>query len=71
MEESSKSKGTGGESDCIELELLVIGKKAGLSFEEINLLRVRDLIQLANIYTGAEKKKPRRAGQEDIDKLFI
>jgi len=54
----------------MDLELLAIGKKAKLSFEEINLLRVRDLIEYVDIYTGAKKEKPRKATQADIDSFF-
>jgi hypothetical protein len=54
----------------IDLELLAIGKRTGLSFVEINELRVRDLLAYAGIYTGNKKQKPRMATQEDIDRFF-
>ncbi|UYL93822.1 hypothetical protein NIIg97_gp14 [Geobacillus phage vB_GthS_NIIg9.7] len=57
-----------------DLELLVIGKRAGLSFDEINELTVNDLLKYVNIYVDMEtgKQKPRRraATQADIDAFF-
>jgi hypothetical protein len=57
-----------------DLELLVIGKRAGLSFDEMNELTVNDLIKFVNIYVdmATEKPKPRRrtATQADIDAFF-
>jgi hypothetical protein len=56
----------------LDLELLAIGKRTGLSFSEINELRVRDLLAYADIYIGNKKQKPRRrmATQADIDAFF-
>lgn len=71
MESESKSRSRdNNEPDRFDLELLVIGKRTGLTFNEINSFRVKDLIKFVNIYTGADKDKPRKATQEDIDKLF-
>lgn len=56
--------------------LLAIGKRAGLSFEEINELRVRDLIAYAEIMIATnddDRKKvnrPKKATQEDIDRFY-
>jgi hypothetical protein len=50
--------------------LLAIGKRTGLSFVEMNELRVRDLIAYANIYPGKKKRQDRMATQEDIDRFF-
>lgn len=50
--------------------MLSNAKKAGLTFEELNELRVRDFIKFINIYTGEVKRKPRMATQEDIDRFF-
>jgi len=41
----------------------------GLSFQELNELRVRDFIEMIDIHLG-KKKKVRKATQEDIDKLL-
>jgi hypothetical protein len=57
-----------------DLELLVIGKRAGLSFDEMNELTVNDLIKFVNIYvdmeTGKRKQRRRMATQADIDAFF-
>ena len=57
-----------------DLELLVIGKRAGLSFDEINELTVNDLLKYVNIYvdmeTGKRKQRRRMATQADIDAFF-
>jgi hypothetical protein len=54
----------------MDLELLAIGKKAGLSFDEMNLLRVRDLLKFVQIYTGnnEETETVRQATQADFDR---
>lgn len=70
MEAEDSKNGDDEEPDRMDLELLAIGKKAGLSFEEINMFRVRDLVKYVNIFTGADKNKPRKATQADIDTFF-
>lgn len=47
-----------------------IGKKIGLSFAEINELGLKDLIDLAKDYSGAEDDKPKDATQDDIDAFY-
>jgi hypothetical protein len=54
----------------MDLMLLCVGKKAGLSFDEINLMRVQDLLDYTNIYSEQDKDKPRKATQTDIDKFY-
>lgn len=54
----------------LDLELLAIGKRTGLSFSEMNELRVRDLLAYADIYIGDKKQKTRMATQADIDAFF-
>ena len=59
--------------DRIDLELLAIGKRVGLTFEEINRFRVCDLISYVDIIMkekGKETAQPRRATQEDIDAFY-
>ena len=58
------------ESVRMDLMLLCVGKKAGLSFDEINLMRVQDLLDYTNIYSEQDKDKPRKATQTDIDKFY-
>lgn len=57
-----------------DLELLVIGKRSGLSFDEMNELTVNDLLKYVNIYvdieTGKRKQRRRTATQADIDAFF-
>ena len=54
----------------MDLELLAIGKKAGLSFDEMNLLRVRDLLKFVRIYSGNnEEETERQATQADMDRF--
>jgi len=52
----------------MDLELLAMGKKTGLTFEEMNLFRVRDLLKFVQIYTGNdEETEVRQATQADFD----
>ena len=41
-----------------------------MSFDEINLLSVQDLLDLVRSYSGVEEDTPREATQEDIDALL-
>lgn len=57
----------------MEFSLLVSAKKIGMSFEEVNMLTVADLLEMFNTYIGAsatDHKGRRKATQEDIDKMF-
>ncbi|MGG3776575.1 hypothetical protein [Geobacillus stearothermophilus] len=58
----------------LDLELLVMGKRSGLSFSEMNELTINDLIKFINIYvdmeTGKRKQRRRMATQADIDAFF-
>jgi hypothetical protein len=57
------------EPDRMDLELLAIGKKAGLTFDEMNLFRVRDLLKYIQIYTGNDEgTEVRQATQADFDR---
>ena len=69
MEAESNGEPSDTEPDRMDLELLAIGKKAGLSFDEINMFRVRDLIKFVQIYTGngEEGTEARQATQADMD----
>ncbi|MEV2353715.1 hypothetical protein ABNE69_20230 [Paenibacillus larvae] len=55
-----------------EIDLLVIGKQIGLSFIEMNELRVTDLLDLARTYSGADEQEqePKEATQADIDAFY-
>lgn len=71
MEQSrGKSGKSSHTSDRIDLEWIAVGKRAGLSLAEINELRIRDLADYVDIYTGADKDKSHMATQEDIDSFY-
>ncbi|MDT2247853.1 hypothetical protein P7H16_14260 [Paenibacillus larvae] len=53
-----------------EIDLLVIGKQIGLSFIEMNELRVTDLLDLAKAYSGTDEQEPKEATQADIDAFY-
>jgi len=57
-------------SERIDLEWIAVGKRAGLSLAEINEFRICDLATYVDIYTGADKEKPRLATQGDIDDFY-
>ena len=68
MEAEGNGEPSDAEPDRMDLELLAIGKKAGLTFEEINLFRVRDLLKFVRIYTGSNDDNTiRQATQADFD----
>ena len=68
MEAEQNGTPSDTEPDRMDLELLAIGKKAGLSFDEISMFRVRDLIKFVRIYTGNdEETEVRQATQADFD----
>ena len=50
--------------------LISIGKRAGLSLQEINEFRVRDLLDYIRTVTDDDDETPRMATQEDIDKFY-
>ena len=69
MEAEGNGEPSDAEPDRMDLELLAIGKKAGLTFDEINMFRVRDLIKFVRIYTGNdEETEVRQATQADFDR---
>lgn len=69
MEASDNGEPSDTEPDRMDLELLVIGKKTGLTFEEMNMFRVRDLLKFIHIYAGEkdDQNTVRQAGQADFD----
>ncbi|QOS82778.1 hypothetical protein JNUCC31_25140 [Paenibacillus sp. JNUCC31] len=52
--------------------MLAIGKRIGLSMQEMSEMTCSDLIDLARSFTGKEeqKKGPREATQADIDAFY-
>jgi len=68
VEAESNGEPSDEEPERIDLELLARGKKVGLTFEEMNLMRVRDLIKFVRIYSGNnEEETGRQATQADFD----
>ena len=69
METNDNGEPSDTEPDRMDLELLAIGKKAGLTFDEMNLFRVRDLLKYIQIYTGNDEgTEVRQATQADFDR---
>jgi len=69
VEAESNGEPSDTEPDRMDLELLAMGKKTGLTFEEMNLFRVRDLLKFVQIYTGNdEETEVRQATQADFDR---
>lgn len=56
-----------------DLLLLSNAKKMGLSFDEVNMFRVRDLVEFTDIYFAdvGDGNRLRDASQEDIDRLLM
>ena len=54
----------------VEIDVLAIGKRIGLSFAEMNELRIVDLFDLAKTYAGSKDEGPRMATQADIDAFY-
>jgi hypothetical protein len=58
------------ESDRPDLEWLFVGKHAGLSFAEMNELRIRDLAVFVDFKTSNRSGGRRVATQPDIDRFY-
>lgn len=59
------------EARATALDLLALGKRAGLTFDEMNQLRVRDLVGIVEAYTGdGEDGGAREASQADVDAFY-
>jgi hypothetical protein len=68
--QSQQKKQSNIDFNDLELSILVSAKKAGLSFVELNDLRVCDYVKFMEIYTGEADNKPKQATQDDIDRLL-
>lgn len=72
--EQNQPTDTYEQPERLDLELLAIGKRTGLSFDEMNELTVKDLLKYVSIYvdmeTGKRKQRRRMATQADIDAFF-
>lgn len=56
--------------DNFEISLLVIAKRVGLSFEEINMMTLQELFDFVDLWAGGNSDGPVEATQADIDKFF-
>lgn len=65
-EHQSHDEGSATLPDRPDIEWLAIGKRAGLSFDEMNYLRLRDLSAFVEAIVGEDTE----AGQADIDALL-
>ena len=55
----------------VDLLLLSNAKKMGLSFNELNLFRLRDFVEFTSIYSGEAGSGSRKATQADIDRMLM
>ncbi|NTZ20937.1 hypothetical protein EXW96_26480 [Paenibacillus sp. JMULE4] len=69
-ERKDSNKQSSKPSDKPEIDILGLGKRIGLSFAEMNELRVRDLFDMADFFFGRMNDEPREATQEDIDAFY-
>ncbi len=55
-----------------EISLLVVAKRLGLSFEELNMMTLQDLVDFVDIWTdkGDNQTTDREASQLDIDAFY-
>lgn len=51
-----------------ELSLLIMAKKVGLSFDELNLFTLNDFIKYINLYVGNDEEQG--ATQDDINDFY-
>jgi hypothetical protein len=69
--EQSNSKSKDDEQiERLDITLIAIGKRTGLTMAEMNELRVKDLLDYTKVYMGEKENKPREATQEDIDRFY-
>jgi hypothetical protein len=57
-------------SDRLDLEWISVGKRSGLSLDELNMFRVRDLVAYSDIHAGRAPEGERAATQDDIDSFY-
>jgi len=69
-EKPQEKKQESDEQGDLAIRTLIIGKRIGLSFEEMNLLRVSDLFDMAREHSGKRDDTPRKATQDDINAFY-
>ncbi len=72
LKKSQKSEKKINNNDNAEIGLLVMAKKLGMSFEELNELTIDEFFDFIDIWVGeeTEEETPREATQEDIDNFY-
>jgi len=58
------------ERDNFEISLLVIAKRVGLSFDELNQMTLDEFFNYVDIWVGDDANEPRPATQADIDAFY-
>jgi len=56
--------------DRSDVNVLVMAKRLGMSFNELDLLTMQDFVDMAYLYMGDDPDAPREATQEDIDAFY-
>lgn len=67
-EEKLKNNSSSKNTDNYEISLLVMAKKVGLSFGELNIFSLDEFLDYVDIWIGEEGTK--EADQNDIDKFY-
>ncbi|MFX4263126.1 hypothetical protein ACOBQJ_13140 [Pelotomaculum propionicicum] len=70
VEERSRGCKGGRQPERLDLDILAVAKRAGLSFMEMNEFSVQELFDYVHAFTGAKDDRPRMATQEDIDRFY-
>ena len=70
VEERSRGNNSGQDTERMDLDIIAIAKRAGLSFMELNEFSVQDLLDYVHAFTGAKDGRPRMATQANIDKFY-
>lgn len=71
--EASGPKNNKSESEPVEnveIVLLVMAKRVGLSFIELNELSLNDVLIFSRLFFGVKSKQAKKAAQADIDRLL-
>lgn len=66
-----RKKPSQNDDDDYEVSLLVIAKRVGLTFSELNLMTLQELFDFVDIWMGdGGDDSPQEATQADIDAFF-
>lgn len=67
--QTSKSK-SNKTIERLDLSILAMAKKTGLTFDEISLFTLNDLVLFIEVWSGKKSSKPKKINQEAIDRFF-